>query len=64
MNRTEALIKGLQILNAYNDCEVYADHDIVFAGPQDHRVVLDSDASILEDLGWYATSQWGWAFNV
>jgi hypothetical protein len=63
MKRTEALIKGLVLLNEYADCEVWSDNDIIFAGSGDHRVQLDSHANALEELGWYATDE-GWAFNL
>jgi hypothetical protein len=65
MNRTQALIKGLQILSKYEDCDVQADHDIIFAGPESHRDVDDHDAHELEQLGWYVLPSFHcWAFNV
>ena len=64
MNRTDALIKGLQILRGYDECEVQADHDIIFAGPESHKEVDDHDAKELEELGWFITSIDRWAFNL
>lgn len=62
MNRTDALIKGLQILNKYPGCYTAAEHDIIYSGPIDHKDVSDEDAKELDDLGWFVDNQsnvWG-----
>lgn len=65
MNRTEALIKGLQILSKHEDCDVQSCKDRIFAGPDSHRDVSDEDAFELDQLGWYVDDTMGaWAFSV
>ena len=64
MNRTDALIKGLQILRGYDECELLADDSLILAGPQDHRDVTEDHAKELDELGWFATSLHGFGFTV
>lgn len=65
MNRVECLIKGLQILSKYHDCDVQTEgKGIIFAGPESHKEVNDVDAFELNELGWYTTTFGAWAYNV
>lgn len=64
MNRTDALIKGLQILNKYEGNRVATFNGKIYCGPEDYRVVSDEDAKDLDELGWYTNNYDGWAFEL
>lgn len=63
MNRTEALIRGLQILSRYAGENTAIMDFVLLAGPRDHRIIGDEDAKELDSLGWHVTI-FGWAFEV
>lgn len=56
LTRYQKIIEGLQILSKYEDSEIAAEHDIIYAGPHDGSKVSSEDFTRLEELGWHIDS--------
>lgn len=61
MTRFEQFRAGLDILAQYPSPQVYAEHDVIFAG--DYASTSPEDTQKLTDLGWHEEHE-SWAFYV
>lgn len=57
MSFVEKVLEGFRILAKYPNCEVAAQHDQIYFGPDDGNKVSDEDRAKLEDLGWFIDSE-------
>jgi len=60
MTRIEQIVRGINILSKYPDCDMAAEHDEIWFGPNDPDVVSEEDKAELETLGWYVYDGMGW----
>lgn len=63
MKRMEKIITGLQILAKYED-SMCAEHDRIYAGPDDGNDVSPEDKERLESLDWEIGDSDRWEKNV
>lgn len=56
MTSAQKIIEGLLILSKYEDNDIAAEHDIIYAGPNDTSKISPEDVAKLEELGWYISS--------
>ena len=59
MTLAQKIIEGLQILSKYEDNEIAAEHDTLYAGPLDAESVSEEDKAKLEELGWFIEGDTG-----
>ena len=59
MTKIEKVIKGLQILAKYEDCDIQSEHDQIYVGPTDAKDVSKVDAKELEKLDFFIDSEFG-----
>ena len=65
MSLATPVIEGLIILDKYEENELAAEHDILFAGPDDTEKITAKDREQLEALGWFIHSDTdSWAHFV
>ncbi len=53
MTTQEAVTLGLVILNQYPDCEICAEHDQIWAGPENIKLISKEDMKYLKSYGWF-----------
>jgi hypothetical protein len=53
------IVEGLNILVKYEGSEMYAEHDQIYAGPEDANDVSASDTKRLKKLHWFVDSEFG-----
>jgi hypothetical protein len=59
----DRLVAGLVILSTYDEADVCAVHDTLYAGPHSGEVVIPEDADALKALGWfYDEDNESWGF--
>lgn len=51
------LIEGLQILDKYPNGYISAEHDIIYAGPEDISKITSEDQKALKKLGWHLDTE-------
>lgn len=63
MDRASKVITGLVIMNKYDGVEISAEHDIIYAGPDED--MSKEDVKELEQLGWFFDEEYEcWAHFV
>ena len=57
MRTINEVAEGLIILSKYNNSDVCAEHDIIYAGPYDpEEKISQEDRERLDELGWHIDS--------
>lgn len=53
MDKFEQIVKGMTILKKYGDLGICAEHDSIYAGPDDYADVTKEDKEALDTIGWF-----------
>lgn len=64
--KAQCIIRGLQLFEGYPGVgDVYAEHDVILAGPKDALSVSAADQADLDKLGWFISKEFDcWAIFV
>jgi len=61
-NTVSKVIEGLTILNAYKNCHMDCNDDVLYAGPSNPEEVTETDLNRLKELDWHLNTILGcWA---